>query len=73
MLSMIKHLITRFDREESGLALTEYLLLLGLLTGGVLASVILIGGNLGDAWDSWSNWFDTADICVDANGTSTGC
>lgn len=73
MLSMIKHLITRFDREESGLALTEYLLLLGLLTGGVLASVLLIGGNLGTAWDSWSDWFDTSKICVTANGASVAC
>ena len=30
---------------------------LGLLVGGVIATVILLGGNLNDAWVTWSDYF----------------
>jgi len=58
MLMIINTLVARFKREEDGLALTEYLILLGLLVGGVVAAVLLIGGDLSAAWNSWSSWFD---------------
>lgn len=58
MLMMINTLVARFKREDEGLALTEYLILLGLLVGGVVAAVILIGGDLNAAWESWAAWFE---------------
>ena len=48
--------VRAFAREEDGVALTEYLILLGLLVGGVVASVVLIGDELNTAWGS-SAWF----------------
>lgn len=49
----------RIRDEEEGLALTEYLILLGLLTAAVVTAVILFGGNLGDQWEIWANWIET--------------
>ena len=46
----------RFIRDEGGLALTEYLVLLALLTSGVLASVGLYGGALGDRIAGWGSF-----------------
>jgi pilus assembly protein Flp/PilA len=51
-------LIARFRKDESGLALTEYLILLGLLTAVVVLAVIAFGTGLGDAWQAWADWFD---------------
>lgn len=39
-----------FAREEKGLALTEYLLLLGMMTGGVVLSTVLFASSLAQAW-----------------------
>lgn len=52
----LKTHIAKFARSEDGLALTEYLILLGLLTAAVIAAVLLFGGNLGTAWDGWADW-----------------
>jgi len=49
--------VRAFSREEDGVALTEYLILLALLVGGAVASVTLIGTDLGTAWSSWQTWF----------------
>ncbi|ESZ56385.1 hypothetical protein X728_27665, partial [Mesorhizobium sp. L103C120A0] len=46
--------------EEDGIALSEYLVLLGLLVGGVIASVLAVGVNLSAAWTSWGTWFTTS-------------
>ncbi|WP_429811835.1 hypothetical protein [Ensifer sp. B1-9] len=54
--------VRAFAREEDGVALTEYLVLLGLLSGGVIASVIAIGGDLQVAWSSWETFFGTGDL-----------
>ena len=48
-----------FRKEEDGLALTEYLVLLGLLTGAIIGAVTLFGGNLGTAWGGWAAWIGT--------------
>ncbi|TPM03767.1 hypothetical protein FJ960_14955 [Mesorhizobium sp. B2-3-11] len=48
-----------FAREEDGIALSEYLVLLGLLVGGVIAAVLAVGVNLASAWTSWGSWFST--------------
>lgn len=61
----MKALLTKvraFAREEDGVALTEYLILLGLLVGGVVASVITIGGELNSDWGTWATWFTTQDF-----------
>jgi pilus assembly protein Flp/PilA len=59
MLQKLKNLCTEFASEEEGLALTEYLILLGLLTGGVIVAVLSIGGSLNIAWTGWADWFET--------------
>ena len=48
--------VNRFRSEEEGLALTEYLILLALLTAAVVTAVILYGTNLGTAWGGWADW-----------------
>lgn len=48
--------LKRFKREETGLALTEYLILLGLLTAAVITAVTLFGNNLGTKWNGWAVW-----------------
>lgn len=45
-----------FRKEEDGLALTEYLILLGLLTGAVILAVIGFGTGLGGQWEGWTTW-----------------
>lgn len=62
MLMMINTLVARFKREDEGLALTEYLILLGLLVGGVVAAVLAIGGDLNAAWSDWQNWFASTNL-----------
>lgn len=69
MLQKINKVCASFVRDEEGLALTEYLILLGLLTAGVIAAVLSIGGSLQTAWTGWSNWF-TGNI-DDLNGPGT--
>ncbi|MCA0941686.1 hypothetical protein LCM08_18605 [Salipiger pacificus] len=51
-----KYLAQRFRREDDGLALTEYLVVLGLMIGGVIFAVMLFGMNLNLAWTQWANW-----------------
>lgn len=53
--------------EEEGLALTEYLILLGLLTAAVITAVGTFGSELGAAWGTWATWI--ADAAVDAPTT----
>jgi len=54
----ILDLITRFHSDEEGLALTEYLLLLGLLTSAVIVAVIAFGTQLGVLWDGWVTFME---------------
>ncbi len=58
MKSAIK-IIHSFRQEEDGLALTEYLILLGVLIGGVITAVTVAGVDLATAWDSWGTWWTT--------------
>lgn len=48
--------IRRFAADERGLVLTEYLLLLGLIAGGVSFSVLTFGETMSETWSSWTNW-----------------
>jgi len=50
--------VRAFVREEDGVALTEYLILLGLLVGGVVGTVIIAGENLDAAWATWGTFWD---------------
>lgn len=58
MLKRIKTVFADFRAQEEGLALTEYLILLGLLTGGVILAVLAIGEDLNTAWEGWEEWFE---------------
>lgn len=49
--------VRAFAREEDGVALTEYLILLALLVGGVIATVVIAGTNLNNAWVTWAAFF----------------
>ncbi|MDC7743740.1 Flp family type IVb pilin [Rhizobium binxianense] len=53
--------VRAFAREEDGVALTEYLILLALLVGGVIVAVTAAGANLSAAWNTWATWF-TANV-----------
>jgi pilus assembly protein Flp/PilA len=66
--------VRAFAREEDGVALTEYLILLGLLVGGVITAVTLAGTSLSGAWTSWAGFFSASLTCKDnaTNGISCG-
>jgi len=68
-MNMIKNTLVQFSKEEDGLALTEYLILLGLLTGVVIGAVVAFGGGLGENWDAWGDWMAGADLAPDAELT----
>ena len=59
MLNKAITALQAFRKEEDGLALTEYLILLGLLTAAVITAVALFGTNLGAAWGGWATWVST--------------
>jgi len=56
-MTRFANLVRAFARDEEGVALSEYLMLLALLIGGVLFAVTIAGENLNAAWYSWANWF----------------
>jgi pilus assembly protein Flp/PilA len=49
-----------FVKDEDGAALTEYLILLGLIVGGVVAAVTTFGTNLAAVWTAWATWVTVA-------------
>ncbi|NDW01116.1 hypothetical protein G0A00_17605 [Yangia sp. PrR002] len=51
-----KDFARRLRDEDEGLALTEYLVVLGLMIGGVIFAVMLFGLNLNLAWSQWADW-----------------
>ncbi|CUJ18438.1 Flp family type IVb pilin [Cognatishimia activa] len=59
--SYLVGLYARLRSDEEGLALTEYLILLGLLTAAVVLAILAFGQNLGAAWQAWSNWITGLD------------
>jgi pilus assembly protein Flp/PilA len=50
-----------FRKEEDGLALTEYLVVLGLLVGGVIVAVGAFGDALSLSWGEWTAWIGALD------------
>ncbi len=57
IIGTIRREIGAFRREEDGVALTEYLVLLALLVGGVVGAVTIAGEDLSDAWTNWGSWW----------------
>lgn len=49
-------LINRFRKDEDGLALTEYLVLLALLVAGIIVAVLAYGDAIELAWNNWASW-----------------
>ncbi|TPJ36612.1 hypothetical protein [Mesorhizobium sp. B2-6-5] len=56
-MTKLTNMFRAFAREEDGIALTEYLILLGVLTAAVIAAVGLAGTNLAASWNSWAGFF----------------
>ena len=48
-----------FRNDDRGVALTEYIVLLGVLVGGVLLAVGVFGENLAGAWEAFAEWVGT--------------
>ena len=47
-----------FLSDEDGMALTEYLILLGLLLGAVIGAILIYGSIVSGNWEAWANWVD---------------
>lgn len=58
-MKLFNEILTKLCKQEEGLALTEYLILLGLLTAAVVVAITAFGGGLEAAWTSWTTWLDT--------------
>ena len=58
-MKKMMEMLGTFAREEDGVALTEYLILLGLLIGGVIVAVTTAGSNLSTAWGTWGTFWST--------------
>ena len=57
------HTVRNFWAGNDGLALTEYLLLLGLITAGIITAVLGFGDSLTVLWEQWATFmaaFETA-------------
>ncbi|WP_210880174.1 Flp family type IVb pilin [Roseovarius autotrophicus] len=52
----MQDLARRFRDDEDGLALTEYLVLLGLLTATLIGAITAFGDGLETTWDAWTTW-----------------
>lgn len=74
MIRFIFAMAQRFRRDEKGIALTEYLILLGLLTSAVIIAVLAFGTQLGILWDGWADWLvgETDLVAPDPNATGSG-
>lgn len=48
--------ICKFLRQETGTVLTEYMILLALLTSAVIVAVILYGTTSAELWIEWAEW-----------------
>ena len=48
-----------FLRDEDGAALTEYIVLLGLLVAGTIIAIIAFGGELSRIYNEWASWAST--------------
>ena len=53
----ISQTLRDFTVEEKAVAITEYLILLGLMVGGAIGAVIYVAQRLGLAFISWGNFW----------------
>lgn len=54
-MKKLMSLAKRFRDDESGAALVEYSVLIGIITVAVIATIILVGGWVGTQWtDLWA-------------------
>lgn len=58
-MTHLVEMVRAFRREEDGVALTEYLVLLALLLAGVVVAVGAAGESLTGAWENWEDWWGT--------------
>ena len=49
-------LVLNFLRDEDGAALTEYIVLLGLLVAGTILAVLAFGTELSNIYQGWADW-----------------
>jgi len=49
---IIKRFARQFVKDEKGAALIEYTILIGIITAGVIAVVVAVGGWVGNQWDT---------------------
>lgn len=56
-MTRFANLVRAFAHDEEGIALSEYLVLLGILIGGVILAVTAVGDTLNTVWYGWSDWF----------------
>ena len=48
--------VMNFLRDEDGAALTEYIVLLGLLVAGTIIAVLAFGTALSAIYQGWAEW-----------------
>lgn len=61
--------IQKFMKDEDGAALTEYLLLLGIIVAGVAGASTAFGTNLSSAFGKWGTYIGTLDSNVPGGTT----
>jgi pilus assembly protein Flp/PilA len=56
----MRNILKRFRDEESGAAMVEYTILLGIITVAVIGTVIWVGGWVGDQWTNLQTELEAA-------------
>lgn len=56
LITAAKLKLDDFRKMQEGVALTEYIVLLGLLVAGVIIAVGIFGSNLSSVWTAWGTW-----------------
>lgn len=54
LIKEFKPIVERFKKDESGAALIEYTVLLGILLVAVIAIIVFVGGWVSGQWSSLS-------------------
>lgn len=52
----------KFIHDDDGAALTEYVVLLGILVLGVISAVNVFGAALANLWLGWEGWMSSGEI-----------
>jgi pilus assembly protein Flp/PilA len=48
----MRNMLKSFIRDESGAAMVEYSILIGIITAVVIASIVVVGTYVDTAWDT---------------------